>query len=378
MKKGLIIILMWIPALVTAQDLTNSSSITITKTWSQQPDGYTYPMAIRVPVGTVPEGGFPVCILLHGNGGNGMGMVAQQSNILECHALIGPTGYQNSWNICAENSDAPDIEMVEDLVNHLQGYDNINPNQIRVLGSSNGGGLANRVFIENTNPGIDLVCAIVTQLHESQYHENDFYKPSASTNSSAIHCGYDEKVNPLTTRKYLSICNINDPIIPYNGGTSPVGVDFLPAEDAAFILAQNQGYMGTQLTTGTSIGDPPITEFSYLSGTVVHIAGNAGHGVNDTQKNYIKEFFSDCAMTSSVLSPQLDAIKIYPNPTNGIIVVEKNTNLELPYSIQNTSGQIFLKGLSNTKTIEIDLSELPSNLYFLKIGNQMTKILKQK
>ncbi len=53
--------------------LTNATDLDITKSWSQQPQGWTYQMSIRVPAGEVPPGGFPVCILLHGNGGNGAG-----------------------------------------------------------------------------------------------------------------------------------------------------------------------------------------------------------------------------------------------------------------------------------------------------------------
>ena len=82
-----------------AEVLSNSSEIEIEKSWSQQPNGWTYPMDIRVPSGEVPLGGFPVCILLHGNGGEGTGILQQFSNILPCHALVAPSGYQTSWNI---------------------------------------------------------------------------------------------------------------------------------------------------------------------------------------------------------------------------------------------------------------------------------------
>ncbi len=97
------------PIEVFSQVLTNTTSISITKTWSQQPNGYTYPITISVPIGTPPEGGFPVCILLHGNGGAGSSFISQYINTLQCHILVAPSGYLNSWNICAENSDAPDV-----------------------------------------------------------------------------------------------------------------------------------------------------------------------------------------------------------------------------------------------------------------------------
>tara|TARA_Y100000385_G_C13068811_1_gene627999 strand:+ start:1136 stop:2032 length:897 start_codon:yes stop_codon:yes gene_type:complete len=297
MKNVLFLIFLLLPLFAISQDLTETSTINITKTWSQEPNGYNYPMSIHVPSGSVPQNGFPVCVLLHGNQGNGSGILSQFEGILDGHVLIAPTGYQKSWNLCAEKSDAPDIEMVNELVTILQNFSNINPNQIRILGYSNGAGLANRVFAENTNTGIDIVCAIVSQLNEPQYHLGNFYKPSAQTIPSSEYCGYDLLANPLDSRKYLSICNENDPIIPYKGGKSFVGVSFLSAESAAYQIAKIQGYTGSQLETGTSIGNPAVFEFSYLSGNVTHIKGNVGHEMNKTQTDYVKEFFSDCKIS---------------------------------------------------------------------------------
>jgi poly(3-hydroxybutyrate) depolymerase len=274
--------------------LTASSNIDITKSWSQQPNGYKYPINILVPDGAVPTGGFPVCILLHGNGGNGQGMINQFGGILQCHILIAPGGYQNSWNICAESSDAPDIEMINDLLEKLKAFSNVNPNKIRILGSSNGAGLANRVFIENNDPGIDIICAVVSQLNEPQFHSGNFYKPANGTIAGSPFCGYTTIASPLTTRKYLSINNDNDNIIPYQGGTSVVGVNFLPAETAAFNIAKLKGYTGGIMSSGVATGNPSITEFSYLARNVVHIKGSAAHGTDATQRNYIKNYFLDC------------------------------------------------------------------------------------
>lgn len=374
--RSLLYIFLCFPVLSVSQNLESTTNINIIKSWSQEPNGYSYPMNINVPAGTVPPNGFPVCILLHGNGGNGAGMMNEFTNILECHALVAPTGYLNSWNICAEDSDAPDIEMINDLVNILQAYSNINPNKIRIIGSSNGAGLANNIFIENNNTGIDIVCAIVSHLNEPQYHLGNFYKPSASTDPLSSFCGYDNLVNPLATRKYLSISNDNDPIIPYSGGTSVVGIDFLPAETAAYKIALNQGYTGSQLTSGITMGNPQITEYSYLSGDVVHIKGDAAHDTNNTQLDYIKDYFLDCAEVLNIDDYNLDKIKVYPNPTNSKITVTGASNQTIEYSIFNVFGQLVLSGSGTSDTLQINLSELDSQMYFLKINNEVIKIIK--
>ena len=274
--------------------LTSLTEIIIEKTWAQQPNGYVYPIDIKVPESIEPIEGFPICVLLHSNGSNGRRIINQFSSVLDDHILIAPTGYLNSWNICDERSNAPDLEMVDELVNTLSNYSNINLNKIRILGSSNGAGLANNIFIQNENPNIDIICAVVSHLNIPQYHDNNFYKYSTVTNPMSAFCGYEEITNPISSRKYLSISNINDPTIPYLGGNSKVGLDFLNAEDAIFYIAKNQGFTGDKLPPeGSALGNPIIFEYSYLSGDVVHIKGNAMHSINPSQLDYLRTFFQN-------------------------------------------------------------------------------------
>ena len=274
--------------------LTSLTEIIIEKTWAQQPNGYVYPIDIKVPESIEPIEGFPICVLLHSNGSNGRRIINQFSTVLNDHILIAPTGYLNSWNICDERSNAPDLEMVDELVNTLSNYSNINLNKIRILGSSNGAGLANNIFIQNENPNIDIICAVVSHLNIPQYHNNNFYKYSTVTNPMSAFCGYEEITNPISSRKYLSISNINDPTIPYLGGNSKVGLDFLNAEDAIFYIAKNQGFTGDKLPPeGSALGNPIIFEYSYLSGDVVHIKGNAMHSINPSQLDYLRTFFQN-------------------------------------------------------------------------------------
>ena len=280
---------------ILSKTLTANSKIVISKSWTQEPTGYTYSIDIHIPNEDMPSEGFPTCILLHGNGGNGLDEINHWSTLLTNHALVAPTGYMNSWNLCNEESKAPDIEMIDTLTILLQEYNNVNPNKIRILGSSNGAGLANSIFIENSNMGIDAVCAIVTHLSVPQFHLENFYKIKADTDPSINYCGYDNiATTPLTNRKYLNISNDNDGVIPYLGGVSQVGMNFLNAQEAIYIIAQSQGYNGNKLPDqGTPIGNPVVFEYSYLSGDVVHIRGNAGHGINPTQREYVKTFLEE-------------------------------------------------------------------------------------
>ncbi len=382
MKQKLLFFLLLIPSFVLAQTLSNSTTISIKKTWSQKPGGWTYPIDISVPNDPVPEGGFPVCILLHGLSESGTIMLTKFEGILNSHVLVAPSGYLASWNICGEGSDAPDLDMMNDLINELQTYTNINPNQIRILGYSNGSSLANRVFIENTNTGVDIICAIAAQLTEALYHNGNFYYPTGQTDQSSSYCGYDVGTTPITGRKYLSICNENDPYIPYNGG-SAFGSNFLNAQTATYIVAKSQGYTGTQITgTGTQVGSSDVYAYSYISRgdsfKVVHLKGSARHGWNTTHEDYITSFFEVDSLTSGVEENQIENLEIYPNPTNSIITIEGNFATPLNYEVSSILGKRLVTGFLNSNSEQIDLSHLPTNIYFLRVGSQSFKILKTK
>ena len=357
---------------VSSQNLTNNSNITITKTWPQEPSGWTYPIAIDVPNTPVPQGGFPVCIALHGNGGNGNNSLNQFKNILDCHVVVAPSGYMNSWNISDENSEAPDVEMVTDLINQLQTYSNINPNKIRIAGTSNGAALANRILIENNNTGVDIICAIVSQLSECNYHDNNFHSPSAATGGGAPDCGYDVVQTPLSGRKYLSICNSNDPLIPYQGGAS-VGVVFLDAQFSTFLIAQSQGFTGNQITgNGTPIGSGPTVafEYSYLSDQVVHLKGNANHGLNNTLSNYIHDYFEVSCSSTSIDENLNHKIAVIPNPVTDKIKIKGIKSLKKIEAIivYNSKGKPEIK--TNTYDEFINIPALSAGIYFLSIQHK--------
>lgn len=274
----------------SAQDLVNADDLNLVQTWTQEPGGWDYPVAVSVPAGPPPANGHPVCILLHGNGGTGQGALFQSNSWLQDHIRIAPTGYMNSWNLCGENSDAPDIAMLADLIDQLSAFDNVDMDHIRMMGSSNGAGLVNQAFIELNHPGLDAFVAFVSQMNEPQFHNGAFHRPSGQTNAPLPFCGYDETVQPAQGRRYLSICNTNDNTIPYGGGPA-VGNFFLPAEFAIHQVAIQEGHIGPAVT-GEAIAGTALIEFSYLGGDVVLLQGDAGHGSNPDQIAYAQEFLA--------------------------------------------------------------------------------------
>jgi hypothetical protein len=226
-----------------------------------------------------------------------------------------------------------------------------------------------------------MVCAIVSHLSDFNYRSGIFYKPNAATTSSVnVNCGYNVPVSPLMSRKYLSISNTNDNLIPYLGGTSLVGATFLPAETAAFNIATYKGYSGGILTSGTTTGTGTlaITAYSYLGGDVTHVKGAAFHQANATEKAYITSYFSDCvSVVTGIEDIQSSNIEIYPNPASNVVNIKANSSLfGKDYIVNDNLGKVLLYGKITTENTSVDISNLAKGIYFLTIKGNLKQVLK--
>lgn len=67
--------------------------------------------------------------------------------------------------------------------------------------------------------------------------------------------------------------------------------------------------------------------------------------------------------------------QIYPNPTQGKIIVEAQENAHI--TIMNSIGQIVYKQIAATNKTEVFINALPNGIYLVKVGNMMRKIMKE-
>jgi hypothetical protein len=64
-----------------------------------------------------------------------------------------------------------------------------------------------------------------------------------------------------------------------------------------------------------------------------------------------------------------DAIKIYPNPTNGKVYIETERDIK----VYNQQGELLLETFGN----QVDLSTYPQGMYLLQINGRWSKVVKQ-
>ena len=76
-----------------------------------------------------------------------------------------------------------------------------------------------------------------------------------------------------------------------------------------------------------------------------------------------------------------DGFAVYPNPANNVLSVETWRAATLPvsteYRITNLTGQTLLQGKITAENQQIDIEKLPSGMYFLSVGRQIQKFVKQ-
>ena len=84
----------------------------------------------------------------------------------------------------------------------------------------------------------------------------------------------------------------------------------------------------------------------------------------------------------STPSTDSGAFTVYPNPANGILTVsvrlpqcDSPTTGQTEYQISNLMGQTLLQGRISAETQQINISTLPSGMYFINVGKQTMKFV---
>lgn len=82
-----------------------------------------------------------------------------------------------------------------------------------------------------------------------------------------------------------------------------------------------------------------------------------------------------------MIETNTNGFAVYPNPANGILVVETCHGASLPanaeYKIANTIGQTVMQGNIESENQQIDINTLPAGMYFLMVEGETMKFVKR-
>lgn len=135
-------------------------------------------------------------------------------------------------------------------------------------------------------------------------------------------------------------------------------------------------------TRAFSTGDTNDFTFDYAASSINLIwayANSATYSLNDHGSN-----FGSLNATYSVLGVEdfatLDNISIYPNPSNGILNINKNSLVQISKIRIFDSRANLLKEMNadnENQFSSINLSELSKGIYFMEISNNEDKVIKK-
>jgi|TARA_B110000208_G_scaffold162766_1_gene199302 polyhydroxybutyrate depolymerase len=277
------------------------------------------------------------------------------------------------WNVGSFTigSTTDDVSFTEALIDELANQYAINLDRVYATGMSNGGYMSFLLACQLSEK-IAAVASVTGSMTPETYNACNAQHPT-----------------PI-----LQIHGTSDSTVPYNGDTWTRSI-----EDVISYWANYNNCETNPTTTALADIDPSdgstVEHIVYIDGdnglTTEHmkvIGGGhtwPGSAFNFPGTNYdinasmeIWQFFSrfDINGTLSVNKFDNRQVIIYPNPTNSKINLSLNFSEELNYELFSSLGKLLIIGTIKTNNQEIDLSNLSPNIYYLKLGNQVFKILK--
>jgi hypothetical protein len=198
-----------------------------------------------------------------------------------------------------------------------------------------------------------------------------------------------KNISTFSSYDFINIWGIDSDIndgYPYLrgglGGVLPIKLEYFDAElynnavdltwetsaeinnDYFTIERSENGIDFTVVTTIEGAGNSSESlSYSYIDSNP--ISGINYYRLKQTDFDGKFEYFDMVSITSEVEETNID---VYPNPSNGIFTVSTNSDNIESYSILDSSGRIVSNGTLNSFDNNIDITNIPKGVYFLKVG----------
>ena len=345
-------------------------------------DGIQRDYILYIPAIYDGSADFPLVLNFHGFGSNANEQmfygdfrdIADTEGFLLVHPQGTSLNGSQYWNVGSPGSSGStidDVGFTEALIDELANLYTINLDRVYATGMSNGGFMS---FL--------LACQLSEKI-----------AAIASVTGSMTLDTYDN-CNAQHPTPILQIHGTSDNIVPYNGNTGSLSID----DVISYWVNYNNCDTNPTITTFPDLdpSDGSIVEHIVYTGgdnasTTEHMKViGGGHtwpgsvfilpGTNQdiNASNEIWEFFSRFDINGSLSVNEFEngQVTIYPNPTSSKINLSLSFSEELNYELFSSKGKQLMNGTIKSSYQEINLSHLKPNIYFLKLGNQVFKILK--
>jgi len=342
--------------------------------------------AYRLYVPDVYTGNSPVPLVLnfHGYGSNSFqqefytlfNVVADTANII----VVYPNGtldddgnyYFNAG--FTPDSTVDDVGFTAALIDSLSAEYNIDPNRIYSTGMSNGGFMSYLLACQLSDR-IAAIASVTGTMVTTTVNNCNSQRPVPAMQ---IHGTQDAIVNYNGSAFFLSMDELIEHWVNHNNcNTTPTVYDIPDINTDDGSTVEHRVYRD---------GDAGVNvEFFSIDGGGHTWPGaplNIGGGTNrDINASYeIWKFFSKYDLNGTTITDveeiQSDSdILIYPNPTNSLINIQRNTDEKANFELVSALGETVSSGILQTSNEILDISQLPTGVYFLKFENHTRKVL---
>ena len=286
------------------------------------------------------------------------------------------------WNVdnftagTTTGSTADDVGFTEALIDELASQYTINLDRVYSTGMSNGGYMSLLLACQLSEK-IAAVASVTGSMTPETYDACNAQHP---TPMLQIHGTSDSDVPYNGVWWSRSIEDVISYWVDYNNcDTNPTITSFPDIDPLDGSTVDHFVYSGGDNDVTTE--HMKVTGGNHTwPGSVFDLPGlNTNQDINASMEawQFFSRFDINGALTTSAVN-EFDNrnASIYPNPSNSKINLSLNFSEKLNYELFSLLGQQLIIGTIKSSNQEIDLSNLPPNIYYLKLDNQIFKILK--
>lgn len=273
-------------------------------------------------------------------------------------------------------STVDDVGFTAAMIEQLEAEYNIDSDRIYSTGMSNGGFMSFLLACQLS----DKIAAIASVTGSMTPETYDACDPQHPTPVLQIHGTTDAVVPYLGAFWSRSIDDVVDYWVGFNNCSSDPTVDEIP-NTSTIDLSSAEHFVHDDGDNGATTEHIKITGGGHTwPGTAFVFPGT---NLDFNASVEVWKFFSRYDINGEINPNNTDEVDeteilFYPNPTNSFINVEFDFTKKINYEVVSVLGEVVLKGVINSGKESIDLSALSPNVYFLKIGNRVFKVLKTK
>ena len=362
---------------------TGYSQQTITATITH--DALQREYILYVPANYTGSAAVPLVFNFHGYGSNATEQmwygdfrsIADTANFIIVHpnGMLDGNGTTH-FNVGWGGSTIDDLGFVSALLDSISADYNINPDRVYSTGMSNGGFMSYHLACQLS----DKIAAIASVTGSMSPVTYNACNPKHPTPILEIHGTADGTVAYSGASFSEPIIDVLDYWVNFNNSnTTPTVISVPDINTSDGSTVDHMIYYG---------GDNNVTvEHLKITGGAHTWAGtafaSAGTNYDIDASVEVWKFFSKYDINGLIGGPTLiessefnDAISIYPNPATNKVSIQCRSSKAMAYELYSMQGRLILTGVNDPLSREIDLSNLPQNVYILKIGSHSFKVFK--